>query len=249
MDIFLDMLLLASNLKYLRKVMQVSQQEVADFVGLANTAISGYEKEKFYPAADVIAKLCQFFQINADDLLFKDLSVDSNRNLEAPAIPSVIKGNNVLVPLGAQVKYVEDWDSEFYRKLTFVNVPGVEGDARTFEVSGNSMNPLLLSGDFVACVARKVTEMQAGTIYAIITNQIHICPIQLEHERVLCMPANREEFDSYYINTTDIKEVWEVKVRLTDQITDPRQLYGNVERKMKVIEEFFKNKFPEIILE
>jgi len=241
------MLLLASNLKYLRKATKVSQQDVADFVGLASSAMSGYENEKFYPTVDVLAKLCQFFQINADDLLFKDLSIDSNPNV--PVIPSSIKGTNVLVPLSDQANYLEQWDSGFYRDLTFVNIPGIEEDARTFEVSGNSMNPVLLSGDFVASVARKVTDMQAGTIYAIITNQIHICPVQLEHERVLCMPANREEFDSYYINTAEIKEVWEVKVRLTDQITDPRQLYGNVERKMKVIEEFFKDKFPEIILE
>lgn len=249
------MLLLASNIKHLRKVMQVSQQDVADYVGLANTAISGYEKEKFYPGADTLAKMCEYFRVGADDLLFKDLAGGVASNVFEPVNTERIS-SNVKIVAEEQAEYAGRWSKKFTRGLTYLNIPGIEGEARTFEVYGNSMNPVLISGDYVACTPCSLPEVKAGQIYAIVVansetdaNPVKITYAQVEHNRVLCIPANNAEFTSYHIQTEDISEVWEAKVRLTTKMTDPRMLAGNIEHRLKVLEEFFKEKFPNIVIE
>lgn len=246
LNLFFDMLLFASNLKYLRKATKVSQQDVADFVGIASSAMSGYENEKFYPTVDVLAKLCQFFQINADDLLFKDLSLDSSLNPRTPEIPSVIKDNNVLVPVSDQDKYVEQWESGAYRNLTFINVPGIEGDARTFEVGGNDMNPILTSGDFAICTKSSLAQIQSGKIYAVVSPQkIHWGYVQVQKGRLHCTPANLDEYEAYYIPEAEVREVWEVQRRLTAHLVEP--VLG-MEARLRTVEEWLKSKFSDELL-
>ena len=241
------MLLLASNLKYLRKVAKVSQQDVASFAGIATSALSGYENEKFYPTADVLAKLCQFFQVDANDLLFKNLTGDSELNVESVAMPSVIKGNNVLVPANAQAQYLGEHDNDFFKKLTFVSIPGVKGDARTFEVVENTMTPFLMPGEYVACVASSLAEIESGRVYVIVSDRIQIAHVQIEKDRILCTPGNRDEFEPYRIPNNEIREIWEAKAKVTDRITDPFAGGYNPKRLVD-LEEFLKGKFPDLIV-
>jgi len=241
------MLLLASNIKYLRKVKKVTLQDIGESVGVSHNAISNYENGKFYPTADVLVKLCEYFNLSADDLLLKDLS--SGVEAEVFESAKIERGNNLLVPVSAQSEYLGKRSKKYIRELHFINVPGVEGDARTFEVSGNFMNPVLMAGDFVACTPCSLPEIKTGQIYVVVSDQISIGYFQHEQDRVLCIPANKEEFDPFRIQADEVREVWEAQMRLTPQISDPRLVYGNMERRMKVIEEFFRDKFSGIVLE
>ncbi len=243
------MLLLASNIKYLRKTKKVTLQDLGESVGVSHNAISNYENGKFFPTADVLVKICEFFDISADDFLLKDLSGGVEPAVFEPAdLPSEEQGSNILVPVDEQSRYMGRRGKKYVRELTYVKIPNIEGDARTFEVSGNFMNPVLMAGDFVACIPSSLGEIKTGQIYVIVSNQINMGYFQSEQDRVLCIPGNKEEFEPFHIPANDIREVWEARVRLTNQISDPRLLYGNVERRMKVIEEFFKDKFSDIVL-
>lgn len=248
------LLFLPSNLKHLRKKMKVNQVDIGDAAGVSYNAISNYENGKFFPTADILAKLCEYFNVGADDLLFKDLS-SNTQNVQPYAVVDDQVRQNVFVAAEAQVEYAGKWGKKFARDLTYINIPGIEGDARTFEVYGNSMNPVLLSGDHVACTPCSLPEVKAGQIYAIVMPQsltdaypVKITYAQPEQGRVLCIPANRDEFVPYHIRNEDIREVWEAKIRLTAQITDPRMLAGNIEHRLKVLEEFFRDKFPTEVL-
>lgn len=238
------MLLLSSNIKYLRKERKVSQQEIGDAIGVSYNAVSNYENGKFFPGADVLVKLCAYFNISADDLLLKDLA--SGAETEVFESAQFEKGNNVLVPLSAQEEYVGKWSKKFIRELTYVNVPGVEGDARTFEVSGNGMNPILLQGDFAACTVSSPAQVQSGKIYAIVTSQkIHWGYIQVQHERLQCIPANTDEHEAYFIPETDVREVWEVQRRITGHLVEPAL---SMEARLRTVEEWLKSKFSDEML-
>lgn len=249
------MLLLASNIKYLRKEKKVTQQDISVSVGVSFNAISNYENGKFYPPADILVKLAEYFNVGTDDLLLKDLSTTNTQEVQPYAIVEDRPRQNVFVAAEAQVEYAGKWGKKFARDLTYISIPGIEGDARTFEVYGNSMNPVLLSGDHVACTPCSLPEVKAGQIYAIVMPQsltdaypVKITYAQPEQGRVLCIPANRDEYVPYHIRNEEIREVWEAKIRLTAQITDPRMLAGNIEHRVKVLEEFFRDKFPDEVL-
>ncbi len=183
------MLLFTQNLKYLLDSRNVSQQALGEYVGMAHTAISNYKLGKNFPEVRVLMKICQYFGIEPNDLLLKDLSsgVEPSR-IEKIALPGNVKGTNILVPVSAQAGYPLEWTQEYIQTLTFVAIPGIVGEARTFEVSGNSMSPALRTGEFISCIpVSDVTKIEENRIYVVVAREsgIHVKYLQLEDQRIL----------------------------------------------------------------
>jgi len=74
------------NLKKIRKDNNLSQEQLADELGVSRQAISKWESAAAYPEMDKIITLCEKFNLNIDDLLHKDIrevkgEEESKRNL------------------------------------------------------------------------------------------------------------------------------------------------------------------------
>ncbi len=63
------MIYFGTRLKELRKVKNLTQQELANKVDLVKSSISAYEKGLKYPSVEVLIKLCNCFNVSADYLL------------------------------------------------------------------------------------------------------------------------------------------------------------------------------------
>lgn len=63
----------SENLKKIRKEHNLSQEELADELGVSRQAISKWESSQAYPEMDKIIMLCDKFNLNIDDLLHKDI--------------------------------------------------------------------------------------------------------------------------------------------------------------------------------
>ena len=63
----------SENLKKIRKDHNLSQEELADELGVSRQAISKWESASSYPEMDKIIALCDKFNVNIDDLLHKDI--------------------------------------------------------------------------------------------------------------------------------------------------------------------------------
>ena len=63
----------AENLKKIRKENNLSQEELAESLGVSRQAISKWESKAAYPEMDKIIFLCDKFNLNIDDLLHKDI--------------------------------------------------------------------------------------------------------------------------------------------------------------------------------
>ncbi|EGT5508120.1 TPA: helix-turn-helix transcriptional regulator [Clostridioides difficile] len=59
------------RIKELRKEKDITQKELATFLGLTPKMISFYEKEERFPPHDIILKLSDFFDVSTDYLLGK----------------------------------------------------------------------------------------------------------------------------------------------------------------------------------
>lgn len=61
------------NLRKIRKENNLSQEQLADELGVSRQAISKWESGSAYPEMDKIIALCDKFDLNIDDLLHKDI--------------------------------------------------------------------------------------------------------------------------------------------------------------------------------
>ena len=74
----------SNNIKYLRKNKNLGQIQFAEHFNVKPSTISGWETGKSKPSFDVLIELSKFFQVNLDDLVFKDMekSTDNLGKLE-----------------------------------------------------------------------------------------------------------------------------------------------------------------------
>lgn len=61
--------MISEKLKLLRKEKAISQQEVADAIGVTKSAYSNYEQGIREPSYDVLKKLCKYYQVTSDYML------------------------------------------------------------------------------------------------------------------------------------------------------------------------------------
>lgn len=64
---------LADNLKKIRKEHNLSQEQLAEALGVSRQAVSKWESNGAYPEMDKVLQLCQMFNLNIDDLLNQDI--------------------------------------------------------------------------------------------------------------------------------------------------------------------------------
>lgn len=67
---------LSSNIKFLRAQHKKTQNDLAKLCGKKNTAISNWEKIIREPSSIDLAILANYFNVNVDDFLLKDLRND-----------------------------------------------------------------------------------------------------------------------------------------------------------------------------
>lgn len=60
---------LGEKIKYLRTVHNLTQEQLADRLGLSKSIISAYENSLRYPSYDILIKLASIFHVSTDYLL------------------------------------------------------------------------------------------------------------------------------------------------------------------------------------
>lgn len=135
---------------------------------------------------------------------------------------SVQSKNNVLVPVAAYGGYLGEWTQEYISQdLVYIKIPGEPHQARTFEVSGDSMEPVISDGDYVVCRrCDQLNNIKIGRIYVIISALYGISVKYIYHGigYIVMEPANLTSHQATLIDYADIKEIWEVVLRVTGDI-------------------------------
>lgn len=63
----------AEQLKKLRRINNLRQQDLADQLGVAQTTIANYERGYRFPSPDLLIQIADYFAVSLDDLLGRDL--------------------------------------------------------------------------------------------------------------------------------------------------------------------------------
>ena len=69
---------LAENLKRIRKENNLSQEQLAEKLGVSRQSVSKWESNQAYPEMDKVLQICQMFSLNIDDLLNQNIKEVNN---------------------------------------------------------------------------------------------------------------------------------------------------------------------------
>ena len=65
---------LGENLQFLRKKENITQEQLAEQLGVSRQSISKWESDTAYPEMEKLLQLCKLFQCTMDDLMQKEIS-------------------------------------------------------------------------------------------------------------------------------------------------------------------------------
>ena len=66
----------SERLKELRKARGVTQEQVADRLGVKKPSISNWENDNIMPSVDMLIKIADYFQVSTDFLLGRENSIE-----------------------------------------------------------------------------------------------------------------------------------------------------------------------------
>lgn len=137
----------AERLKKLRKENNMSQQKLADLLGLGQSAIAMWEKGKNSPEYESLIKIADIFNVSIDYLAGQKSSRSSHR---IPVLGYVRAG----IPTEA-VEEILDYED--------ITVPDSDsGNYFALRIKGDSMSPRMMEGDTV--IVKKQADCESGDI-------------------------------------------------------------------------------------
>lgn len=208
------------NIRYGRILHGMTQQRLGEAIGVKKTTVSNWESGVAKPDLETVIKLAQLFKFSLDDFLLKDLKAEGFKEGVSPVQDNWTfrKNKNLLVPSKAVRNYIDKTDLKgvdtYYIYLPLLDK---EGDYRTFEITSDSMAPVLMFGDWVGCESvEDVQDLTMGSIYAVLSKSgsSHFCYAQ-SFGQGLSISTIDSEFQSVLIPYDDIHEVWLAKCRLS----------------------------------
>ena len=66
---FLNVAIIAGNVHQLRQAANLSQSELAKKLNVSTSSVNAWEKEKTYPSLINVLSLCNYFDVEVDDLI------------------------------------------------------------------------------------------------------------------------------------------------------------------------------------
>lgn len=163
------MILISKNLKFLRKKLNFTQEELAEKLNVKANTISNYEKGVSQPDIASISILMGIFDVSSDELLFEDLSTKTSSSLMNKFYyPSTsVDDNFVSIPLVdiSVAAGCSGYDNPDYLEvIDSIKMPSsmVRDGRRYFcvHIKGESMSPTLLDSSYIVVRLLERSEWQ-----------------------------------------------------------------------------------------
>ena len=214
---------IAKNIRVLRGIRKLSQEQLAIELDIPRSRIGSYEEGRAEPPCALLVQLSDFFHVSIDALVRADLSktdpdalmkIGKNRIL-FPVL--VDKENNdvvEVVPIRAIAGYLNGYaDPEFIEDLPVMTLPfKVTGKHRAFALKGDSMPPLKDGSMVVGSYLESLNQVKDGQTYIVLTKEDGVVYKRIYKDK---KKANTFEFHSdnksyspYPVKAESILEIW-----------------------------------------
>lgn len=143
-----------NNLKYFRKKNGKTQKDVAEYLGLTQTAYGNYELGKRQITPSTLSRLADYYGVSVDDLIGRGSLEDVGRHMEE--VPEIIPDEETMIPLVASLRCGPGTSGEPFCIIRKIPVPASYirrwgNDLQAVIAVGQSMSPTIIPGDVLLC--------------------------------------------------------------------------------------------------
>jgi transcriptional regulator with XRE-family HTH domain len=228
---------LNSNLKFLRKKKGLTQEALAEALGISRSKLAGYELN-INPPIETLVKISDYLRVSLDILVKEDLSSYSEYKLrELLETDQFLRGRNLrilattvddqgrelieVVSQRAKASYLAGFsDPEFIAELPRFALPFLPMDKkhRVFQVDGDSMLPIP-DGAWIVCeYMDDWMAIKDGERYVIVTEQdgvtFKIAYNRIKEEQKLLLCSANPIYVPFEVEIEQVREVWRYRLAM-----------------------------------
>lgn len=225
------------NIRYIRKKLKLTQDQFGQQLGIKRSLVGAYEEGRAEPRLELLGKMAGLIGLPVDALLSDDLNKESTSKPEhknysrgkevlVVSIDSNKKDNIELVPQRAAAGYMNGYaDTEYVKELPKFNLPMLgSGTYRAFEISGDSMLPILPGTIIVGEYVENLKDLKNGKTYVLVTNREGIVYKRvfnyLDENGKLFLVSDNRQYTPYQIDGEEVLEAWAAKAYISVQFPD-----------------------------
>jgi transcriptional regulator with XRE-family HTH domain len=154
----------------------------------------------------------------------------------------------VHVPVPAQAAYAGELaNPQFIQDLPTFSLPDYKyktGTHRSFDVAGDSMEPTLFEGDKVICNYLPPELWESGIkdnyVYVLVSrSDVLICRVKnnIATTKTLAVQTDNVFYEPYAIPTSDLKEIWYVRAKISPFLPSPGNIQNYVREEVQTLKE------------
>jgi transcriptional regulator with XRE-family HTH domain len=236
------MSLISDNLKYLRKKISLTQEQMAQQIGIKRSLLGAYEEGRADPRISNLLKFAEIFNLTVDQLIGTDLTdgkgspievgdldkAKNNLQILSITVDKNDRENIELVPQKAAAGYLNGFaDPEYIEELPKFQLPILPENAtyRAFEISGDSMLPLRSGTIVIGQFVEHVSEIKNGTTYIFVTKDEGIVYKRVfkysDNPELFCFASDNRQYSAYDVKREEIVEIWDAKAFISMEFPDP----------------------------
>jgi repressor LexA len=178
------------HLRTIREQRNLSQKDVAKYLGISSQAYGYYERGERSPGAGNLRKLANFFDVSVDFLLGRELIKDEPNRL-IPLLGTV--------PAGTPIEAIEDIEEyiDIYPRLV------KHGELFALRVQGDSMEPDLRNGDIVIIEKQEFVDNGDVAVVRVNGEDVTLKRVKLTAKGLMLIPSN-PAYDPVYFDSDQI---------------------------------------------
>lgn len=225
------------NLRYLRKLRGLTQEEFANKINIKRSLLGAYEEERAEPRIDVLEIVGEMFKLSMDELLLKDLAeVKGSYISKRRALKLASTGSNEVhfVPVKAAAGYLAGYaDPAFVDELNTFTLPMLSpGSYRAFEIVGDSMLPTPSGSVIVGEKVDSLEDLKASNTYIVISRKEGIVYKRvMKNNKVrnkLTLVSDNPSYQPYQVDAEDVLELWKATHIISKANAQPRMDVGQL---------------------
>lgn len=236
---------LSTNLRFLRKQKELTQEQLAQKLGVKRAMIGAYEEGRAEPRLTTLQHFCQYFKVRMDQLVLRDLTSEKSeeevdvagqklRILPIAVATEQDKELGVLVPVKASAGYLNGYgDADFVGALPRFSLPFPElpqdRTYRVFQIRGNSMLPVPPGAYIISSYVQDWHDVRNEECYICITKDEGVVYKRLINnlrEGQFLLKSDNPDYEPYTVNVGRVVEIWKAVGVVSFEVPNPDRQPG-----------------------
>jgi transcriptional regulator with XRE-family HTH domain len=234
--------LLGCNIKYLRKTKGITQDVLADKIGVNRAMIGSYEEGRAIPKLSAMRMLAHYFNVSIDDLINANLSDRENKSTSTDSkgsglriLNTIVDRNNqeliTLVPVKASAGYLNGYaDPDYVENLPQFTLPlpelSKERTYRAFQIKGDSMEPIPSGSYIIGEYLQNWNDIKEGKPYVLLTRDEGVVykRVYKQSNDVLLLKSDNPQYEPFAVGVDSIVEVWKALGYICLSLPEPDEM-------------------------